>query len=181
MTERKRYGSRYLHEAETMMSRVTQEPDGTCRWECPIDTDYHRKSGRAGLLGILVVCAAVFFIFLIASEGSTAQHDVWIPFLVIGVILAAALPLVFIWNSAADPHERYEMTEDCVRSGYGKGSVCSEFKKTKAVTVSAKYIELIGTYRSNRVYVPPEDMDFVREYIITKLPKDTVIRYEDVP
>ncbi|MBQ6510155.1 MAG: hypothetical protein IJI07_11830 [Flexilinea sp.] len=158
------------------MDRITQAADDSYSWDCSIDRDYHRKTGREGLLGILFLCAIVFFLFLQVSHGTDLNEDLWIPLVVIGVILLISLPLLFLWNSAGDPHERYIMTEDYVRSGYGKSAVYSEFKKTKEVVITGKYIEMIGNYRNNRIYVPPEDMDFVREFILERLPEEVRIR-----
>lgn len=160
------------------MNRITQDSDGSWHWNCPIDPSYHRKSGRAGLAAVILICAAVLIIFLITSNGSMAQQDTWIPVLVIGVILLIALPLLFLWNTADAPHEQYVMTEDYVKSGYGRGAIYSQFKKTKEAVVSAKYLELCGNYKNNRIYVPPEDMDLVRDFILNHLPEDVLIRYE---
>ena len=77
--------------------------------------------------------------------------------LVIGVILVIGLPLLFLWNSAPDPHEQYLMTDEYVKSGYGKSSIFSEFKKTRELLITPKYIELTGPRSSNRIYVPEED------------------------
>ena len=44
--------------------------------------------------------------------------------------------------------------------------------------VSANYLELCGKYKNNRIYVPPEDMDLVRDFILNHLPEDVLIRYE---
>ena len=158
------------------MDRITKRPNGNYQWDCPIDKDYHRESGRKGLLGVLILCVAVFSIFLFVSHGNESRDDLWIPLLVIGVILAVTLLLLSLWNSAGDPHERYEMCDDYVRSGYGKSSIYSVFKKTGEVVITEKYIEMIGKYPNNRIYVPPEDMDFVREYILDRIPDNAVIR-----
>ena len=154
------------------MDKITQEPDGSFRWDCPIEREYHQRAGRQGLAGVLILCAFVFIVSLAVSHGT----DFRTPLIVTGVILVTALPLLYFWNSAEDPHEQYMMTEEYVKSGYGKGALFSEFKKTKDVTVTAKYIELAGKHRNNRIYVPPEDMDFVRDFILERLPDDAVIR-----
>lgn len=158
------------------MSRVTQESDGSYQWDCSIDRDYHQESGRQGIWAVLFLCAFILIVFLIMTHGTGAQGDFWIPLLVIGVILGVSLPLLFLWNSAPDPHEQYVLTEDNVKSGYGQEAIYSDFKKTKEVLITAKYIEMIGKYRNNRIYVPPEDMDFVRDFILERLPDDVVIR-----
>lgn len=158
------------------MSRITQELNDKYSWSCAVDIDFHRKQGRKGLLGVVIVCVFVFTLFLILSLRFGAMNDMWVPLLVIGVILAVALPLLFLWNGAGDPQEQYVMTDKWVRSGYGKGSVFSDYAKTKEVVLTEKYIELVGKHKTNRIYVPAEDMAFVRDYILVRLPEDVVIR-----
>ena len=116
-------------------------------------------------------------IFFFVSRGTDVRNDWWIPLLVIGVILVIGLPLLFLWNSAPDPHEQYLMTEDYVKSGYGKSSIFSEFKKTRELLITPKYLELTGPRSSNRIYVPEEDMDFVRNFIAERMPEGVNIRY----
>ena len=153
-----------------------KEPDGSYHWDCPIDTEYHRKSGRQGLWAVLALCGFVFILFFAISHGRDAAADIWIPLLVTGVILLISLPLLFLWTSASAPHEQYVLTGEYVKSGYGKASIYSEFEKTKEVVITPKYMEMIGKYRTNRIYIPPEDMDFVREFILRHLPDDVKIR-----
>ncbi len=159
------------------MKRITQEQDGSYRWDCPIDTDHHQKSGKKALAGVLILCAFVIVLFLITTHGTGARDDIWIPLLVTGVILVIALPLLILWNSAGDPHEQYVLTGDYVKSGYGKSSIFSVFRNTKEAVFTANYIEMIGKHQKDRIYVPTGDMDFVREFILERLPDDAVIRY----
>lgn len=159
------------------MDKIRQGSDGKYQWNCSIDRDYHRRTGLKGLIGILGLCAFVFILFLFVSHGSI-KDDLWIPLVVIGVILLISLPLIFMWNSAGDPHEQYEMTEDYVRSGYGKAAIYSEFKKINEAVVTEKYIEMIGKFQNNRIYVPAEDMDFVRDFILKRLPEEALIRHQ---
>lgn len=159
------------------MSKITRDPDGSCHWDCSVDADFHRRSGRQGIWGILGLCAFVLVIFFFVSRGTDVRNDWWIPLLVIGVILVIGLPLLFLWNSAPDPHEQYLMTEDYVKSGYGKSSIFSEFKKTRELLITPKYLELTGPRSSNRIYVPEEDMDFVRNFITERMPDEVNIRY----
>ena len=159
------------------MSNITRDPDGNYHWDCSVDVDFHRRSGRQGIWGILGLCVFVLIIFFFVSRGTDVRNDWWIPLLVIGVILAVGLPLLFLWNAAPDPHEQYLMTEDYVKSGYGKSSIYSEFKKTRELLITPKYLELTGPRSSNRIYVPEEDMGFVRNFIIERMPEGANIRY----
>ena len=158
------------------MSRINKDPNGCYHWNCSIEREFHRKSGRQGIWGVLIICAVVVIVFLIATQGGDLLNDFWIPVLVISVIVAITLPLIILWYSAPDPHEQYSMTEDYVKSGYGQGAIFSEFKKTNEVMITQKYIELVGKYRNNRIYAPEEDMDFVKDFILERLPDDVVIK-----
>ena len=100
----------------------------------------------------VVGCAAVFLL---------------ISFLIFGLAL-----------SATDPHESYELTEDFVKSGYGRSSVYFDFKKVRVMVLSAKYIELHGKTKRMRIYVPEEDYDFVRGHIQSRVPMESEIRYD---
>ena len=97
--------------------------------------------------------------------------------LIIAVILLIALPLFYLMYSAENPHEEYLLTEKFVKSGYSRSAIYSNFKKTKEAVITAEYIELTGDFRTNRIYIPAEDMDFVREYIVKRLPENVRIRY----
>ena len=77
----------------------------------------------------LVVFIASVYLFMPASHDM--QKDIWIPLIPIAVILAIALPLLFLQYTASDPHEQYLMNDEYVKSGYGKSSIYSEFKKNK--------------------------------------------------
>lgn len=159
------------------MANIIRETNGSYHWDCSIETDYHRRSVKTGLWWILGICAAVFIFFLIAAHGTNAQDEWWIPLLVIGVVLVIALPLFLLWNSAEDPHEQYMMTEEYVKSGYGKSAVFSKFSETKLLVITSKYIELSGPHTVNRIYVPEEDMSFVRNFIVERMPENAEIRY----
>ena len=145
------------------MERITRESDGSYHWDCSIDKEYHQESGWQGLWAVLFICIFVFIVFLIISHGTITRGDLWIPLVVIGVILTISLPLIFLWYSAPDPHEQYVLTEDHVKSGYGKDAIYSEFHKTREVVITAKYIEMIGKYRNNRIH------KCTFKYIISKM------------
>ena len=159
------------------MNRIIENPDGSYQWECPIDRDFHRKSVRKGLWSIPIFCVVIILVFLVASHGSNMRENLWIPLLVIGVILLIALPLFYLMYSAENPHEEYLLTEKFVKSGYSRSAIYSNFKKIKEAVITAKYIELAEDHKTNRIYVPAEDMDFVKEFILKRLPENVKIRY----
>ncbi|MDO5132581.1 MAG: hypothetical protein Q4D81_06330 [Eubacteriales bacterium] len=159
------------------MDRVTKYPNGSYQWSCRIDTDYHRRSAVRGILGCAFLVAFILILYALMPSKPGISKELWVPMIPIGVILLIAAPLLYLQYSAADPHEQYVMEEDYIQSGYGKGAVLSNYKKTKEMIVAPDYLELIGEFRTNRIYVPAEDMDFVREYIAERLPETALISY----
>ena len=169
---------RRLGTADQYHTDKERRADNSYIWSCSIDKEFHRRSTRKGLWGcaFLVVFIASVYLFMPASHGM--QKDIWVPLIPIAVILVIALPLLYFQYTASDPHEQYLMNDEYVKSGYGKSSIYSEFKKIKKMKVTSGYIELIGNFSTNRIYVPAEDMDFVRSYIMQRLPADAEITNE---
>ncbi len=159
------------------MDRITQNTDGSYQWSCRIDTDFHKKSAVKGIWGCVIIIAVIMIIYALLPSGPGREKDIRTALIPVGVVVIIAAPLLFLQYNASEPHEQYVMTNDFVKSGYGKAAIFSEFKKTKELNITANYIELIGAHGSNRIYVPAEDMTFVRDYLIAKMPEGTPIRH----
>ncbi len=157
--------------------KISRKKDGTYVWSCPIEAKYHRDSIRPGLYACIGIAA---FLLLFGGFLSYKYHDLKSFFIVAGCAAVFLLITFLIFGlafSAADPQERYEMTELYVKTGSGKSSVYFDFKKARTVVLSGKYIELCGKKRRMRVYIPEEDFYFVRGYIQSRVPMECEIRY----
>ena len=154
------------------MTHVAQNPDGTYSWSCPIEKPYHQKKAIKGVWGCVFIVAFILILYALIPASPHIQKELWVPLIPIAVILAIAIPLLYLQYTASDPHEQYVMTEEYVKSGYGKEAVYAEFKKTKELLVTSEYIELIGNYGRNRIFVPSEDREFILDYIRKRLPED---------
>ena len=109
-------------------------------------------------------------------EGTIKEYD-----LILLHDQAVHADLLFLFGlafSASDPKETYEISEVYVKTGYGRSSVYMDFDKVRAVLFTPKYIELWGKTRKMRVYVPPEDSDFIKDFIHHHLPPGCDLRYE---
>ena len=160
-----------------MSERDELQEDGSYRWSCSIDKDFHRSKAKAGFWACLAVAGVSLLAGFFASGMSSAHNSIWMILLVPFVIMIIGLPLIFLYGSAEDPHESYVLTEKYVKSGYGREAVFATFEKTKTVAVRPQYIELSGQFRTVRVYVPAEDGEFVREYILARIPGNAVVKY----
>lgn len=163
-------------EKDNEMDRVTKGKFDSYYWTCLIDIDYNRQSAKKGLWGIAAITAFILILFFLMPSGPGREKEIWIPFLIIGVILLVGLPLIYLQYSATAPQEEYMMNEEFVKSGYSRSAIFSKYREIKELIITPKYLELIGEKRSNRIYVPAEDMDFVKQYIIQRLPEETKIK-----
>lgn len=162
--------------------RVTEQSDGRWLWYCSIDPAYY---GSQLMLGVWACAGIAVFLLLYGAFLSVHFQD-WSGFLVILggvavflVITAVVFGLFFQGaRKDADPKELYEMTDTYVKTGSGRSSSYFYFRRIRKFTVRPKYLELRGKRISMRVYVPGEDMSFVRNYIMSRLPSDAEIRYE---
>lgn len=157
--------------------KIKQHSNGTYTWSCPIEVEYHRNSIRPGLYACIGIA-----VFLLIFGGILAYqyHDLKYFFIVAGctaVFLLLAFLVFGLAFSATDPHESYVLTEEFVKSGYGKSSVYFDFMKVETIVLGTKYIELHGKTKRIRIYIPEEDFNFVRGYIQYRVPMGCKIRY----
>ena len=157
------------------MSKITALPDGSYGWSCSIDADYHRQSTKNSIGFCLVFAAVVLVVSGFIALLHQSLEAFWIPVLVIAVIAVLAFPLFFLQMGASSPQEQYLLTPEYVKSGYGKSAVFSRFDRTDVLVLKEHFIELKGKYGENRIYIPAEDMEFVKAYILERIPKNTII------
>ena len=130
---------------------------------------------RSAIAAMIVhLCYNLFGIFVQAGLSGYCKSTGSIGLL---VVLLIALPLFYLMYSAENPHEEYLLTEEYIKSGYSRSAIYSYFKKTTEAVITAKYIELTGAHTINRIYVPAEDMVFVKNFILKRLPENVKIRY----
>ncbi len=157
---------------------IEKQTNGIYTWSCSIDAEYHRNSIRPGLY----MCIG-FAVFLLIYGGvlSSRFHDpmsFWIVAACVGVFLLIVAIVFGLAFSAADPQETYVLTDTYLKIGYGKSSVFFDFKKLDRVDFHEQYIELREKKRSALVYTATkEDMEFVREYITSRVSGDTKVYF----
>ena len=159
--------------------KITQQPDGSYCWTCSIDAEYYRSTIKPAKISFLIIAA---FIMVFGACLYFRYQDPEILAIIAAsdaVFLLIAFFVCWIFERiSTDPQESYVMTDTFIKTGSGKTSSYFDFKRARSLTISSKYLELKGQVVSKRVYVPEEDMAFVRNYIITHIPMDAEKRYE---
>ena len=160
------------------LKKIEQRQNGSYTWMCSIDVEYYRHGMRMGLNACLGIAV---FLLVFGAILSIPSRD-WESFLIVAGCTAVFLLITaFFFGlafSAKDPRESYEMWDDLVKSGSGKSAVWFDYKKAKKAIFCRKYIELRGKTKRMRIYAPEEDFDFVRSYIMNRLPGSCDIKFE---
>ena len=161
-----------------MNTGVERDENGTYHWVAAIDGEYDRKIIRivfgaiGGLCVLLTVYALVkypdmFLTTLLSCLG------------VLAVVSAVALPLMRLSRGR---QQKYEMNEEYVRFvGYGRSDSYFHYKGIRRVRVNRarNLIHIRGIAVSAPFFVPPEGFEFVRNYILSRLPDSAKVSYEE--
>ena len=162
----------YIHKYP---DRVQLQEDGVYRWNCRIDKKYEQRIYRITMIacGIIAVFVLALGIILSMMSGSIGEFGIVAGCVAVFLVITV-LVCWFLDRVSSDPHEIYEMTEDYVQTGSGRSKEYFILKKAKKMLVTEKYIELKGDVRTMRVYVPQDDMEFVRGYLMNRVPLEAM-------
>ena len=146
---------------------MTRDAQGAYHWTSAVDRGYERKAFRIafGVTGGICLFYIVMSLFMDAE--------------VLGVTLltsAAALIVVggvcWLFSRGGNWRQGYTMTEECISFHQRRYAAPFRFASVKkAVIFDARYmIELYQAVGSGPVFVPPEDYEFVKDFILRRLP-----------
>ena len=155
--------------------RVTPYRNGFV-WTSPMDRAYERQGYKTAMkaCGIIALC-----LFALGGVFSMMVRD-WQFFGIaagcLAVFLVSALVVNFIFgNHNGEVNERYLMSEHDIKIGERSAAVFFAYKSIRQVRMAERYIELKGTVRTARVYVPAEAREFVEDWILERIPAGTVV------
>lgn len=151
--------------------RVTQMSNGAYRWTCALSREYERKTYRISMIACSVIAAFILVMGACICAMQRQWDSLWVFFLCDAVFMLIAFLICWGLNRLpGSVHQVYELTEEHIRLGTGKNTQFFSFHRTKQVTVRDNYIDLKGAMYHPRVFVPPEDFPFVRDFILERVP-----------
>ena len=156
--------------------RVTVQDDGSYRWQCAIEKEYERKSYKTAMK----ICIGIaLFVLVYGTILSVMFHQSpWVYILSDAIfLLISFLICLGMDRLPGNVREIYHLTDTYIRSGYGRSGASFYFNRTREAIVNKKYIELRGQHGGPRIYVPAEDMAFVQDYILKRLPGEASVNY----
>ena len=161
-----------------MNTGIERDENGTYHWTAAIDGEYDRKIIRIvfGAIGGLCV---LFTVYALVKYPDMFLTTLLSCLGVLAVVSAVALPLMRLSRGR---QQKYEMNEEYVRFvGYGWSDSYFHYKGIRRVRVNRarNLIHIRGIAVSAPFFVPPEGFEFVRNYIVSRLPDSAKVSYED--
>ena len=161
-----------------MNTGIERDENGAYHWTAAIDGEYDRKIIRIvfGAIGGLCV---LFTVYALVKYPDMFLTTLLSCLGVLAVVSAVALPLMRLSRGR---QQKYEMNEEYVRFvGYGRSDSYFRYKGIRRVRVNRarNLIHIRGIAVSAPFFVPPEGFEFVRNYIVSRLPDSAKVSYED--
>ena len=161
-----------------MNTGIERDENGTYHWTAAIDGEYDRKIIRIvfGAIGGLCVLFTVYALLKYPDMFLTTLLSC---LGVLAVVSAVALPLMRLSRGR---QQKYEMNEEYVRFvGSGRSDSYFHYKGIRRVRVNRarNLIHIRGIAVSAPFFVPPEGFEFVRNYIVSRLPDSAKVSYEE--
>ena len=161
-----------------MNTGIERDENGTYHWTAAIDGEYDRKIIRIvfGAIGGLCV---LFTVYALVKYPDMFLTTLLSCLGVLAVVSAVALPLMRLSRGR---QQKYEMNEEYVRFvGYGRSDSYFRYKGIRRVRVNRarNLIHIRGTAVSAPFFVPPEGFEFVRNYILSRLPDSAKVSDEE--
>ena len=161
-----------------MNTGIERDENGTYHWTAAIDGEYDRKIIRIvfGAIGGLCV---LFTVYALVRYPDMFLTTLLSCLGVLAVVSAVALPLMRLSRGR---QQKYEMNEEYVRFvGFGRSDSYFHYKGIRRVRVNRarNLIHIRGIAVSAPFFVPPEGFEFVRNYILSRLPDSAKVSYEE--
>ena len=155
---------------------MKRDEHGAYCWTGVVDRAYEHKVFGI-VFGVVGGVCALFIIMSLMLGGD-----------MIGIVLlscaggmAVAGGVCWLFDRHAGKRkQRYIMTEDAVFFCQRRRNVPFTFSSIKRAIVcpSRNMIDLYQAVGSSAVFVPPEDYEFVRDFILQRLPASAIVEYE---
>ena len=149
--------------------------NGTYSWTGTFDPEYENSQYRivAYVLGafslFLIIFGAVLCFLSRDWEGLAAFAG---PAVAVMAITMAVIG--FFQKTGAGSKRGYTMNDTCIQMGADRSAGLFFFSSAKHVIFTKTYIEPVQKIGGFRIYVPEEDMPFVKNYVLQRLPATCV-------
>lgn len=141
--------------------RVTLCEDGVYRWRYTLSREQAKEHFHA-MIGISLAVTTVIALIMFALIGTQV-----LLYLLILYAMMVGLPALIGWLTLGWDTRCYEMDDEYIRHKHATkgGDAFIGFKRIKDISVDKNAFWIKSGITTYTVYVPPEDMAFMKSYI----------------
>ena len=151
--------------------KVTRLPNGNYYWTCEVDNEYEQDSYRITMLACGGICVFLLVVTLLF------MRDMETLLIVTGccafvMLLAFGISKLMLLGPG---HLRipYEMSEEWIHIGTGKGSTYVSYKNVKQMKREGNKIRLQTAFTKSVVFIPEEDYEVISAYIFQRIREES--------
>ena len=162
---------------ESLMNTATQNEDGTYCWSAAIDPAYNKKT-TAIIFGVIGGLCVLFIVMCLMTNSEMLVATLLSCLAVMAVVAVITIPLMYLSKGRL---QKYEMNEEYVHYvGYGREDACFYYPDIRYVRIytSRSMIEVKGLVRAAPFFIAHEDFEFMKNYILQRLPDSAHVEYE---
>ncbi len=164
------------YDRKAFSDRVILGEDGVYRWSYPMNP--RRNKHPISIVGKVffsmgTISAAVLLV--VGSPNPNAMSDWAMPLMVLGLFLGIFLLVTFLLYLQGDDPIPYAMDEEKITTFRGKNAGPHTFGRMRRVHLLPQY-DAIHLGFGLTIYVPDEDYDAVKTFILEHLPESAHIR-----
>lgn len=157
---------------------VTQVEPGVYRWKCMTSKEDERKAYTM----TMKICAFIAACLLVICSAFCIMQDdwwsMWIVLLCVAVFMIISLLICLgLDRMSGGVVQVYEMRDTYLKSGSGRTAAYFKYKRTRTMLICPDHIELQGPFGGPGIFARPEDLPFVRDYLLSRMPGTAIIRY----
>ena len=161
---------------------MTRSDNGNYYWTGTFDKEYEVKQYRIVwiVIGIMCLFLTVFGAILCLPSGDWEMFMAFALPCLIAMIIAVAV--IAFFNSGPGATRSYGMSETSIWIKTGRRTRADFFfASAKHVIFTDTYIEPVQAFGGFRIYVPEEDMPFVKDFVLQRLPSTCEIEDNSHP
>ena len=149
---------------------MKQSEKGYYYWVGTFDREYEQKQYRivAGVVGGLCIGLILLGFCLCGSSGDWSMFPAFVLPCLFAMVITAVV--IAIFKAGPGSKRAYGMSERGIWMGSGRSRADFYFETAKHLIITKTYLEPVQKIGSFRIYVPEEDMPFVKNFVFQHLP-----------
>ena len=160
---------------EEYPDRITLKDDGMYHWRYQLS----KEQAREHWITMIWICTIVTTVVAVIMTMLIGLKEVW-PYLLLLYGMLVGLPALIGYLTLGWDSRSYTMDEECIRHKHATkgGDAFIFYKKVKEAYVERNAFTIKEGITTYTVYVPPEDVRFMKDYLKKRIPPEAVTWHE---